>query len=90
MMKTAPRKAAPESEEKARKRAEALAIKRRYDAQEQRRNRILWGVFYAVVALIVAVLFYNFALPAPGDSVWTMPFIEQRHDLRESNKSGGG
>jgi len=89
MMKALPRKSTAESAEQARKRAESLAIKRRYDAREQRRNRILWGTFYAVLALIVAVLLYNFALPSPGERAWTMPFIEQRHDLRESNKAGG-
>lgn len=76
------------SDEKALRRAKYLAIKRRYDEQERRRNRILWGIFYAVLALIAGLLLYNFALPAPGDDVWTMPFIEQRHDQREQSRAG--
>lgn len=76
------------SDEKAQRRAKYLEIKRRYDAQEQRRNRILWGIFYAVLVLIVAVLLYNFATPSPGERAWTMPFIGERHDQRERNRAG--
>ena len=73
------------SEEKAKKRQQALAIKRKYDAAERRRNRILWGLLIAVVIGLVGGIGYNLFKPAPGDP-FSMPFIGTRHEqLIENN-----
>lgn len=73
------------SEDKQKKRQQALAIKRKYDAAERRRNLILWGLLVAVVIGLVGGIAYSLLKPAPGASVG-MPFIEERHkQLIENN-----
>lgn len=67
------------SEEKRKKREQALAIKRKYDEAERRRNRILWGLLVLVVVGLIVGIGYSMLLPATGDP-FAMPFIGTRHE----------
>lgn len=74
------------AETKAEKRARMLRIKQKYEAQERRRNRILWGMFFFVIAMLLGVAAYNLLELRPGTTELKMPFIEERHrQLKENN-----
>lgn len=74
------------SDPKIEKKKQALAIRRKYDAKERRRNRVLWALFIGVLLIFAGALIYGLSKPGPGGDPWNMPFIGERHrQLKENN-----